>query len=416
MPIRKGTIGAAERFLSSRLSNTSGFRGFHPNSRFTWSCNGKAHAMNKPDPHDLASEAAAQINDLFDAVDVTKAINNEEFRQLLDRIPIPIIISKLVRGDHRVCYANEAFEEVIGLKLPEFAGRGWSILASFVDEKDQNTTLAKSMLTDGDDFLGTFRRGQPTALVVEAFCGVIQQEDGTEDYRIAALIDVTSRLAEREEFERKTKEQDVLLRELQHRVKNNLQLIVALIRLEARAERRGERVNLASLAGRIDSLSIIYQALSPDGHQSELDLGHYLSQIASSLMNAYATERIRLDIKVDHTPTSINVALPIGLIVNELMTNAFKYAFGDRAGGTITLHCLRQDDPEQYCVMVGDDGVGLPEGGRWPVPGKIGALIVQALHENTKADMVVETKRDCGVRATLRFEHKLPVGSRSRAD
>jgi two-component sensor histidine kinase len=368
--------------------------------------------MNEPDPHDLASEAAAQVNDLFDAIDVTKAINNEEFRQLLDRIPIPIVISKFSRGDHRICYANDAFQALVGLKLPEFAGGSWSILATFVDEADPGRTLAKSMLINGDDFLGTFRRTQPTPLVVEAFCGVIEQEDGTENYRIAALIDVTSRLDEREKFERKTMGQDMLLRELQHRVKNNLQLIVALIRLEARAERRGERVNLAALAGRIESLSIMYQALSPDGQQSEIDLGKYLNQIASAVMNAYAVEGIRLDIKVDHTPTSINVALPVGLIANELVTNAFKYAFAGRPSGTITLHCLRQD-PERYRVMVADDGVGLPEGGQWPVPGKIGALIVQVLHENAKLDLVVETGRDRGVRVTLTFGHKLPVGTRT---
>jgi PAS domain S-box-containing protein len=267
--------------------------------------------MKGPDPHDLASDAAAQINDLFDAVDVAKAINSEEFRQLLDRIPIPIIIAKFVRGDHRICYANEAFEGVIGMKLPEFAGRSWSILASFVDEKDQNKTLAKSMLSNGDDFLGTFRRMQPIPLVVEAFCGVIEKEDGTENYRVAALIDVTSRLNERKEFERKARGQDLLLRELQHRVKNNLQLIVALIRLEARADRRGEKVNLAALAGRIESLFIIYQALSPDGQQSEIDLGNYLNQIASAVMNAHAAEGIRLDIKVDHTPTSITLRCPL---------------------------------------------------------------------------------------------------------
>ena len=100
--------------------------------------------MKEPDPNDLASNAAGQINDLFDAVDIAKAINSEEFRQLLDRIPIPIIISKFVRGDHRICYANEAFEGVIGMRLPEFAGRGWSILASFIDEKDQYTKLSRS--------------------------------------------------------------------------------------------------------------------------------------------------------------------------------------------------------------------------------------------------------------------------------
>ncbi|ANW00181.1 ATP-binding protein [Bradyrhizobium icense] len=96
-------------------------------------------------------------------------------------------------------------------------------------------------------------------------------------------------------------------------------------------------------------------------------------------------------IGADFSTTSINVALPVGLIANELVTNAFKYAFAGRPGGTITLHCLRQD-PERYRVVVADDGVGLPERGQWPVPGKIGSLIVQTLHENTKTDLVVETE------------------------
>ena len=65
--------------------------------------------------------------------------------------------------------------------------------------------------------------------------------------------------------------------------------------------------------------------------------------------------------------------------------NAFKYAFAGRPGRTITLHCLRED-PERYRVVVADDGVGLPEGGQWPVSGKIGSLIVQTLHENTETD------------------------------
>lgn len=65
---------------------------------------------------------------------------------------------------------------------------------------------------------------------------------------------------------------------------------------------------------------------------------------------------------------------------------------------------------------VADDGVGLPKGGRWPVPGKIGALIVQALHENTKADIVVETERNRGVRVTLRFGRKLPIADGRRSE
>ena len=77
--------------------------------------------------------------------------------------------------------------------------------------------------------------------------------------------------------------------------------------------KRGDKVNLAGLAGRIESLQLLYQALSPDTPEDEIDLGHYLSQIAAAVVNTYAADGIRLDLKVDHAPVSVNVALPVGL-------------------------------------------------------------------------------------------------------
>lgn len=363
--------------------------------------------MQDADQPETPAEAAAQINDLFDSAELAQAIKTEEFRHFLDRIPIAIVISKLVRGDQRICYANEAYEKLTGRTLVDFGGLGWSVLNAFKNENDPSITLGAAMLKGGDDFLGTFR-SEESHLVVEAFSGLIEQEDGTENYRIAALIDVTSReRAEREEFARQIREKDTLLKEVQHRVKNNLQLIVALVRLEARAEKRGDRINLAALAGRIESLYLIYRALSADVPGHEIDLGHYLSQIASAVMNTYAVDGIRLDIKVDHTPTSVNIALPLGLIVNELLTNAFKHAFAGRGDGLIVVECLRHGD-ERYRVVVADNGLGLPEGVLWPVPGKIGALVVQSLRENTKTDINVASAPNQGVKVTVTFDHKFP--------
>jgi PAS domain S-box-containing protein len=364
--------------------------------------------MNSADQPDVPPETAVQqINDLFDSVELSQAIRSEEFRHFLDHLPIAIVISKIVRGDQRICYANGAFEKLTGRTLAEFGGTGWSILETFKDETDPKISLQAAMLKGGDDFLGTFRTDEPVPLVIEAFSGRIEEEDGTENYRIAALIDVTSReRAEREEYARQIREKDTLLKEVQHRVKNNLQLIIALVRLEARAEKKGDRVNLAALAGRIESLYLIYSALSADVPRHEIDLGHYLSQIAAAVMNTYAVDGIRLDIKVDHAPASINVALPVGLIVNELLTNAFKHAFGGRGQGVISIECLRMGD-ERYRVVVADDGAGLPEGVEWPVPGKIGALVVQSLRENTKTDLVVQSTPDRGFRVEMTFDHKL---------
>jgi two-component sensor histidine kinase len=81
--------------------------------------------------------------------------------------------------------------------------------------------------------------------------------------------------------------------------------------------------------------------------------------------------------------------MPTGLVVNEIMTNAFKYAFSGRESGTVMVHCLRQGN--SCSVLVADDGVGFPPDYTWPPSGRISALIVQSLRENAKADLRVES-------------------------
>jgi two-component sensor histidine kinase len=198
-----------------------------------------------------------------------------------------------------------------------------------------------------------------------------------------------------------------MLKEIQHRVKNNLQLITALVRLEMRNERKGDKVNLPGLAGRIEALQLLYEAMSADALGNEIDLGHYLSQIATAIMNAHAVDGIRLAIKVEHTPISINVAMPVGLLVNEFMTNAFKHAFHGRTSGAITLECLRTS-LDRYCVSVADDGVGMAEGVVWPIPGKISALLVQTLAENAQAEFKMHSAPGSGTRATMHLAHRPP--------
>jgi two-component sensor histidine kinase len=280
-----------------------------------------------------------------------------------------------------------------------------STAVSFTLEDEPQLSFGAA-LANGDDFIGTFRTEQPKLTLVEAYTGIIENEDIGKTYRIVALIDVTEReRSQREEFAQRLRDKDMLLKELQHRVKNNLQLITALIRLDARNQRNGDKINLDRLAGRIEALQLLYKDLSADGLGQAVDLGHYVSEIASAVMHTYAVDGIRLDLKVDHAPASINIAMPVGLLVNELMTNAFKYAFnGRKGGGTITVRCLHENG-EDYRIVVGDDGIGLPEDVSWPVPGKLGALILQSLRENAKATFNVESCPGKGVRVTIAFVH-----------
>jgi two-component sensor histidine kinase len=254
------------------------------------------------------------------------------------------------------------------------------------------------------DYLGSFvlpRRDDK--VTVDAWSSVIEDDDGTPAFRLVALVETANRETSiLDELEERVREKDLQLRELQHRVKNNLQMITALIRVEAKGvSDRSTGEGFDRLAGRVEALGLLYRSLAEEGSHDAVDLGIYLSEIASAVMRAHAVEGIRLDLKVDTWPVSIDVAMPAGLVVNELMTNALKHAFQGRDGGTITLHSTAE--PGGCRVVVADDGVGLPEDFSWPKPGKLSALIVRSLQQNARARIDVHSAPHKGMRVTIAF-------------
>ena len=118
-------------------------------------------------------------------------------------------------------------------------------------------------------------------------------------------------------------------------------------------------------------------------------------------MHAHAVEGIHFDMQVDSWPVSLNVAMPAGLVVNELLTNSLKHAFKGRDSGTISLRCLVE---QAGCrVVVADDGIGLEEGQLWPTRGKMAALIVKSLTENANARIDVASAPGAGTKVTIHF-------------
>jgi PAS domain S-box-containing protein len=354
-----------------------------------------------------SDQSKQPVEELLASPELARAVETDEFKQFLDHIPIAILVSRMRGKLARIVYCNRAYADMSGEDQTAVEGKDWSILDKFHDEDKPEHKLGAAIVSD-DDFLGVFRKeadGAKMALV-EAYVGAIQNEDGSENYRIAALVDISDRdRMQREQMRQQVRDKDMLLKELQHRVKNNLQLVIALIRLEARQVREGGNVDLESLARRVEALSLLYRALSDESAEGQIDLGHYLSEIASALMRSHGTDGIRIEINVESCPLSVNAAMPAGLVVNELITNAFKHAFADGRGGTITVRCLRSG--ERYYVAVEDDGLGMPVGASWPAAGKISGLMVQSLRENTGADMKVESTPGIGVKVS--FSIKAPA-------
>jgi PAS domain S-box-containing protein len=341
------------------------------------------------------------LEKLGETPNLADALESDRFKRFLDHVPFAVIVSELPPREH-ISYANIEFERLTGQAAQDIQGKSWDVVRAITAAEIDGRKLSKAIVDD-EDYIGAFeieRANGPVA--VDVWSNIIQDDDGTPMFRLVALADTSNRDRRALDLEQRIKEKDMLLRELQHRVKNNLQMITALIRLEARnLPEQATIERFDRLAGRVNSLALLYRSLSEDTSGETVDLGVYLSQIASAVMQAHAVEGIRLDLKVDTWPVSVNVAMPAGLVVNELLTNALKHAFVGRDGGTITLHSLVDDTGCR--VIIADDGVGLAEGAIWPQKGRLGALIVESLRANARARLDVKSSPGQGVRVTIFF-------------
>jgi PAS domain S-box-containing protein len=184
-----------------------------------------------------------------------------------------------------------------------------------------------------------------------------------QDVIITVARDITEQKATEERLTSALRQQDLLMRELQHRVKNNLNIIASLLRLEEpnlQDQRARETFREAIL--RINSMSRIYQQLYETSRLSSVNLRRYINEMVQSVSAtiAGASSSIHFNLALADVELDIRRAIPLGLIINELLTNACKYAFPEGGGGEIKI--VVNASKEEVLLTVADDGVGLPAG------------------------------------------------------
>ncbi|MGV8118420.1 MAG: sensor histidine kinase [Candidatus Xenobiia bacterium LiM19] len=196
----------------------------------------------------------------------------------------------------------------------------------------------------------------------------------------------------REMLKRSLDEKEVLLSELQHRMKNSLAIITRLIGLEAdRLSDATQQTVLYSLRKRVIAISDLNEVLFNNNNLRNIRLDQYLNQICSSLMASYTESSAEFELKVELECISIDVrlAIPLGLILNELLTNAIKYAFPEKRSGTVEVRLKR--DNKRMTMSVSDNGVGLPPGFDSPAGRGLGMELIHMLAEQIGAQVEHET-------------------------
>jgi len=220
--------------------------------------------------------------------------------------------------------------------------------------------------------------------------------------RLSATGKAESELrASRAQIEASLKEKEVLLKEIHHRVKNNLQIVSSLLFLQE-SEIDDPRLYEAFRASqlRIKSMGLVHEFLYRGDNLAKIDFGGYLKTLAESLSQAYPAEadRISIDVDVDSVPMGMGIAMPCGLIVTEILTNSLKYAFPDGREGRIRIR-LRAEAGDRVELEIGDDGIGFDEGS---VTGKsLGLTLVRELSRQLSGELSMSTAD--GVIFTLKF-------------
>ena len=202
--------------------------------------------------------------------------------------------------------------------------------------------------------------------------------------------------------------QETYLQEVHHRVKNNLQIINSILNLQKKfVQDKNAIVGLEEIQNRVSTMSIIHETLYQNTAVSNIGFPSYLTRIAGNIIQGYQSQtRVELVTDLDDVQAPLDQAIPCGLILNEWVSNAMKYAFEGRESGTISVGLKAVDvegkpEEEEIQIEVKDDGVGLPEGFDWSGRDSLGLYLVQALSEQLDAELLAES--DGGTRFLVSF-------------
>ncbi len=245
-------------------------------------------------------------------------------------------------------------------------------------------------------------------LVVAIFLGYLQQNRMVQRKTAELRRELFERqMAEKEllvsdqQLRQSLAEKESLLKEIHHRVKNNLQIVSSLLYLQEdyMEDAKGVEI-LRESQNRVKSMALIHEQLYGTADLAKIDFGRYVQGLTANLFDAYGIDpaRIRLNVHADDIALGVDMAVPCGLIINELVSNALKHAFLPDAAGTIeivirTLHAGRIE------IVVADDGIGLVEPPADPEQSSLGLRLIDTLTTQLGGTLALTT--EIGTRFTI---------------
>ena len=351
-----------------------------------------------------------------------------DFRSIFEAVPELYLV---LTPDLRIVAASDAYLEATMTRREDVLGR--QMFDVFPDNPDEANATGVNNL--GQSFDKVLRSRAPHFMALQKYDVRQSKDEGTgfeERYWVARKFSSTRRswacqlpdppclentsLETQQRMERdlylRTEEversnhllreslldKETLLREIHHRVKNNLQVIASLLRLQARQVNDSKaHAALSDMGNCVRAIADIHQTLYNSSELARVDMAEFAAQLVKNLLSVYQIdhERVRVQLQISTISLEIGLAVPYGLMLNELISNALKYAFPDGREGTLVVAL----DTSGEVLTVSDDGIGLPVASDIAAKGSLGLQLVQLLAEQIGAQVRVESKG--GTRVTV---------------
>ncbi|MBN1940085.1 MAG: PAS domain-containing protein [Candidatus Aminicenantes bacterium] len=336
------------------------------------------------------------FSDVGDQIRTEEALRESEgiFRQLMKNSPVYIFFKD---EKDRVLRLSDNFEKMLGLPLDDMLGKGM--------EDFYPAETAGKMIEDDFQVLRTGSRIESDEEIGGRHYTTIKFPILIEGKRSLAgfTIDITDRTLMEKNLRASLREKDVLLQEIHHRVKNNMQVISSLFSIQSRHTQNAEcREILREGQARIRSMSLVHERLYQSSDLSRIDLPEYIQSLIVHLFQVHLVdaEQVRLETDLEPISLEINTAVPFGLIINELISNAIKHAFPDGRKGLIKIR-LRRGAGGEVILRVADDGVGFQGGLDFRKAESFGLKIVNLLVSQVRG--VIDLDRSGGTAFIITF-------------
>ena len=352
--------------------------------------------------------------------------SRSNFKLLFDSVDDLFLI---VDAAGKIVEVNDAVTRRLGYARPEAIGtsvtglfppgEGEAVLASVgqVPPDHGSMGVGKMRAKDGSTiFVDTHLvpgrwDGKPVAFGIARDVTVLmRQQEALSETNRSLSIEVEERKRAEDKIARSLQEKEVMLKEIHHRVKNNMQIIISMLNLQRPAvvDARDTEIFLDCM-NRIKSMALVHEKLYQSEDLADIDFEDYIRSLVSYLFSAYVSDdsKVRLHVSVAKARWNIDRAVALGLILNEIISNSLKYAFPEGREGDIFVG-LEQTPDGAYVLEVGDTGVGIPEGAIGAPGGSKGTMglrLIRILASQIDSEMTIERAGGTRYRFTFRGEN-----------